>query len=119
MHSSVRDAIRVMHIACTTQTHTDRRRNIPASAKWMPINENEEVVVVAKRKGRSASVHRMHAGAAHAAMPQAASLQGEPCNRKLRQKATIEFATCWPPPRLPTAKFICTATACHARAAEA
>ena len=62
MHSSVRDAIRVMHIACTTQTHTDRRRNIPASAKWMPINENEEVVVVAKRKGRSASVHRMHAG---------------------------------------------------------
>ena len=44
-----------------------------------------------------------------------------PKNRctKLRQKATLDFATFQSPPRLPTAKLKTTAKACHTRAAEA
>ena len=85
-----------------------------------PVEENEEVVVAATRKAWRASAHVMHARtlleAPHA---KPASLRGEPRNLKLRQKATLDFATCRPPLRLPAAKPICTATACHARAAEA
>lgn len=52
----------------------------------------------------------------HHAKP--ASLQGKQRRLKLRLEATLDFTTCQPPPRLPTVKLFCTATACHARAAE-
>ena len=74
------------------------------------IEENEEVVVAATRKKRRASVHAMHARtpleAPHA---KPSSLRGELRNLKLRQKATLNFATFQPPLRLLTAKLICFA----------
>ena len=84
-----------------------------------PIEENEEVVVAATLKPRRASAQVMHA-CTPLEVPHAkpASLRGELRNLKLRQKATLDFATFQPPPRLSTAKLICTAAACHARAPE-
>jgi hypothetical protein len=41
-------------------TYKSSRRNMPSCTMCLPMIENEDVVVVAKRKRRSTSVHRMH-----------------------------------------------------------
>ena len=64
VHGTRRVTLCTLALHCSThRTQRHCSRNMPPHAKRLPIDENEEVlVVVATRKGRSASVHRMHAG---------------------------------------------------------
>ena len=83
------------------------------------VEENEVEVESHRRHTQSAACERARDARLHATGTRItpASLRGKRRHLKMRLQATLEFATCQSPPRLPTTKSICTATACHAREA--